>query len=28
VRNIQQGVQKLDYQTFENRLMGFRRMLV
>ena len=28
VRNTQQGVQKLDYQTFENRPMGFRRMLV
>ena len=28
VRNIQQGVQKLGYQTFENRPMGFRRMLV
>ena len=28
VRNIQHGVQKLDYQTFENRPMGFRRMLV
>lgn len=28
VRNSQLGVQKLGYQTFENRLMGFRRMLV
>ena len=28
VRNIQQGVQKLDYQTFENRPRGFCRMLV
>ena len=28
VRNTQQGVQKLDYQRFENRPLGFRRMLV
>ena len=28
VRNTQQGVLKLGYQTFENRPMGFRRMLV
>ena len=28
VRNTQQGVQKLDYQTFENRQMGFYRMLI
>jgi len=28
VRNHQFGVQKLDYQVFDNRPMGFRRMLV
>ena len=28
VRNSQLGVLKLDYQAFENRPMGFRRMLV
>lgn len=28
VRNPQQGVVKLDYQVFDNRPMGFRRMLV
>ena len=28
VRNAQQGIQKLGYETFENRPMGFRRMLV
>ena len=28
VRDIQLGVVKLDYQVFENRPMGFRRMLV
>ena len=28
VRNSQQGVLKMGYQTFENRPMGFRRMLV
>ena len=28
VRNTRQGVLKLGYQTFENRPMGFRRMLV
>ena len=28
VRNSQLGVQKLDYQAFENRPLGFRRMLV
>ena len=28
VRNVQQGIQKLGYETFENRPMGFRRMLV
>ena len=28
VRDCQQGVVRLDYQTFDNRPMGFRRMLV